>query len=803
MTISKKTLHDLEWPKFLEALASRCMCDESAQQCRTLPFLTEAEAWRQMMRVCELLRCIDDDDPPPLMQAERVQEALVHMASDGEVPREVLTAVAVNLKLFVALHRYMDNRKDICPQNAEAVLPAGSELSPLSLSRLAAEIQGTFDPDGGISENASQELYRLKKRAMSLRKNLLNQLEQLAEKRGDVIRDKTVTLRNERYVLPVRTDAHHPLKGIVHGSSSSGATLFVEPSEMVEQGNELTIAREEIVREEKRILESLRAMVRNQLDDVQYACRTVVETECTIAKARLCWDINAEMPIQKSPGTMKLIDARHPLLLLDGTQVVSNHITVTPGSTLLISGPNAGGKTVVLKTAGILALMLKAGLPISASPDSEVGIPEDVLSDIGDDQSLTTNLSTFSAHMKNIAEILDAAQEGSLVLLDELSAGTDPLEGTSLAQAILDRFNVTKAATLATTHFDTLKEYARNNNAYISAGMGFDAIAKTPNYQLTSGTTGYSSALSTARQYGIPQSVIDAAKTLLPKEVRKLSTAREELEQAKQHIEQERIALKEQLQVAQKAKDKYDEKRRSIAKQEQRFINKEQEALWASIRSARDAVRDAEKSIKRRRSDAKLVKEKQKEINAIAANLAPGEKLSSEKETSLPGRPAVADDIVTGATVHVVSMNKKGVVDSPLKGNTAYVKIAAIRMRITVDDMRIISDQSGKKSRGKSDTTLKRKFNAPPILTSDAVRTSANTLDLRGARVDEGIRKTDLFLDTALLEHTDVVYILTGHGTGALTAGIRKHLERSPYVETFRPGTKDEGGDAVTAVWMR
>ncbi|MBN2718519.1 MAG: hypothetical protein JXX14_21930, partial [Deltaproteobacteria bacterium] len=265
MTVTQKTLHDLEWTGFLEHVASRAANEESAALCRKIPFYQEDDAWHQMALVSEFVRCIDDDDPPPLLQAESVQEALIHMASDGEVPGEVLMAVAVNLKLFVALHRYLDNRRDVCPLNAHAVLPPHSDIAPLSLARLAAEIESTFDPDGSISDAASQELYRLRKRATTLRQNLLVRMEQIAEKHGDIIRDKTITLRNERYVIPIRTDAHHPIKGIVHGSSSSGATMFIEPSEVVEQGNELTLAREEIVREENRILAQLRAMVRQQL----------------------------------------------------------------------------------------------------------------------------------------------------------------------------------------------------------------------------------------------------------------------------------------------------------------------------------------------------------------------------------------------------------------------------------------------------------------------------------------------------------------------------------------------------------
>lgn len=800
MTVTSKTLQDLEWSKFLDRVAGRAANDESATLCKNIPFYGESEAWHQMALVQEFIRCIDDDDPPPLLQAEAVAEALLHMASDGEVPREVLMAVATNLKLFVSLHRYLDNRKDVCPLNAQTVLPEDSSISPISLARLAAEIESTFEPDGSISDSASQELYRLRKRATSLRQTLLVRMEQIAEAHEDVIRDRTITMRNERYVIPVRTDAHHPIRGIMHGSSSSGATMFIEPTELVEQGNELTLAREEIVREENRILEALRSMVRHQLDEVRYACQCIVQTECVIAKARLCWDINAVIPIRKSPGTLKLFHARHPLLLLDNIQVVPNDITVQPGTTLLISGPNAGGKTVVLKTAGILALMLKAGFPISASPDSEVGIPDEVLSDIGDDQSLSTHLSTFSAHMKNIAEILQYAQQGSLVLLDELSAGTDPLEGTSLAQALLDRFNQIRAATLATTHFDTLKEYARSSDHFISAGMGYNALQNIPDYKLTSGTTGYSSAFATARQYGIPQSVIDTARKLLPREVQKLGEARQALEEERRHWASEREQLAAQLAETVRAKEKYEEKRKAISKQEQRFINREQEALWSSIRSARDTIREAEKSIKRRRNDANLVNTKRREVNEIAARLAPGEQFSNLTLDELPGRPATAEDITPGTKVHVISTRKDGLIDSHLKGNTTYVKIGAIRMRAAIADLRVIS---GQKSAARNDATPRRPINAPPILTSDAVRTTDNTLDLRGDRMDEAVRKTDQFLDNALLTHTDVVYILTGHGTGALISGIRKHLENSPYVASFRSGTKEEGGDAVTAVWMR
>ncbi len=805
MFASSKTLIDLEWGIFLQHLASRCASSESEKRCLNLPFLSESDAWNHMELIDEFVTCINNDDTPPLLDAAFIAVDLVRIESDGEIEKEVYTAIAYNIRLFIALVSYLDNRKDICIKNRELLRSKSGDISIISLSRLAARIESTFTSDGAIADSASPKLAGLKKRVKSLRESILSQIEDIAKDNADILGDNNVTLRNDRYVLPVRTDKHRTLRGIVHGSSATGGTFFVEPQGLVESGNDLVLAKEAVIREEQRILARLRKMIKDDLPAVRYAGDSIIDFDTKIAAAKLSWDIDAAIPQKGSAGTLNLKGARHPLLILEGIKVVPNNIDIAPGKTLLISGPNAGGKTVVLKTAGILSLMLKAGLPVSAYSESVAGIPGNILSDIGDDQSLAESLSTFSAHMKNISSIFEQAKDGSIVLLDELSSGTDPFEGAALARAILDGFNRVDAATISTTHFRSVKEYAVEHEQFEIAAMGYDAALQKPTYQLLSGVSGHSSAISTARQYGIPAAVLDCAVTLLPEDVQKLNSAIEKAEKEQKDLEIEKNRLKEAVSKAQKDRDKYSALLKEIKKREDKFINRESEALWESIRSARSVVRDAERSIRRKKADINAVKDARVKINKAA------DSVDIKKITgvdTVTGRVPSLEDIRPGAAVYIISTKHKGVADSFLKGNTFYVKVNNIRMRVSLDDVRIIDNKGGNSAKSVKQNSLnsskQRIYKTPRgAELQDAIRTSQNTLNLRGVRVDEGIDMLDCFLDDALKTGSDIVYVLTGYGTGALMSGIRRHLKESRYVEKFRPGTKEEGGDAVTAIWLR
>jgi DNA mismatch repair protein MutS2 len=815
MRFPEKTQKDLEWPRLLRQLAKRCTGEEAALACEQLPFLSSKDAKERLTLVQEFMVCILEGDPPPSLPAIPIGEWLVHIRGEASVSGEALRHIAKNLKLYIAIARYLENRRDVCPKNASLVIPENHDMSALGLARLASEIDSAFDPDGNIADGASPELGHLRRRTISLRKHLVSSIEKIAERESDLLQERTVTLRNDRFVIPVRADAHRRLSGIVHGASGSGATIFVEPEQVIETGNELMLAREKVIREEARILADLCAAVRDQLDDVALVNRLTIEVETRIAAARLSVDIDASVPKPAKAGVATLIGIRHPLLLLDGVNVVPNNISLDHGQSIVISGPNAGGKTVVLKTIGLLSLMLAAGLPIPVDPDSHMGIPKNVLSDIGDDQSLEKNLSTFSAHMSNIASILAASKDGCIILLDELASGTDPSEGAALAEAFLEKFNHQGATTLSTTHFDALKVRAQEGEGFVNAAVDFDIADMRPTFQLRQGTPGRSSALAVASRFGAPKEVIERARQILPGEARDLTKVIETLEEERRKLLLERQALETARQEAEKARQKSVEKLAKLRAKQSNVIDEEAKALWDSIRAARQKMRDVEKSVKRRNVKIVDINKARSVVNDLAEALEPGGKLSPKDKMDLPGKPAAKEQLVPGAAVYVQTFGATGTVDSAPRGGKLFVRIGNIKSSVKIEELRIVapSKAADKKHKVKKGVPKRTTGRGRPAASntqdrvmrdsSEAIKTSENTIDLRGMTSDEAIDATDAFLDNALKRNWNVVFVLHGHGTGALKSAIRTYLEESDYVDDFRPGGKNQGGDGITVVWLR
>ncbi len=800
MKFPQKSLSDLEWPRLLEHLAARATGEEAAERCRNLPFLEYEQVPDHLVLISELLHCMREGDPPPALPVYPVGEWLARIRGEGSVPAEALLHIAAALKCFTAIARYLENRRDACPLNAAIVVPADGGVSPLSLARLAAEIESSFEPDGAIADGASPNLGSLRRQVVTLRKRLVQRIEKIAEQEDDLLQERTVTIRNDRFVLPVRADAHRRVSGLVHGASGSGATVYIEPEAVIGIGNDLMLAREEVAREEARVLAGLCLAVRDQQEEVQTALRLTVEVETRIAAARLAQDLEATVPEPVSPGQFDLRGARHPLLALDGVEVVPITVRGVGGQCLVISGPNAGGKTVALKTVGLLGLMLAAGIPIPTDPDSRLGVPRDVLTDIGDDQSLERNLSTFSAHMTNIVSILGTAEDGALVLLDELAAGTDPSEGAALAEALLEQLNDLHATTLATTHFDSLKARAQAGDGFSNAAVGFDMNEMSPTFELRLGTPGSSSALAVARRFGAPVSVIERAKQILPGGVRDLTKAVEALDAERRKAALEYQALADARHAADDSRRRHDEEISRLCQKQTELLDKETGELWAAIRRAREKVREVETSIRRRRTDAAAVTRARKAINEVAEDLDPGGKLSRDDPEQLPGRPASPDDIKPGTQVFVRAFGATGTVESKLKSGRTFVRVGNVKTRVELEDLRVLAPKGKKNKTGSSKRPTPKGVSTLPR--PQALRMRENTIDLRGMTVDEAVDATDSFLDRALKEDWPTVFILHGHGTGALRNAVRAYLEESRYVESSRPGEQDEGGDGITVAWL-
>lgn len=797
-----KTLKDLEWDRLKEHIARRAAGEPVAARCRELPFLSAEQIPLHLMLVREFARCFDDGDPPPSLPVADVDMWLGHIAGEGVVPPQGLTEIASNLKLYVALARFLDNRRDVCPENARAVIPGDDSVNAFGLARLAAEIESAFEPDGSIRDTASPALGSLRRKVLSLREHLVETLDRIALREEDILRERTYTLRNERFVLPVRADAHRRLPGIVHGASGSGATIFVEPEYTIELGNELMLAREAVIREEKRILKELCNAVRDQISEIRRAQKALLAGAVRVACGRLSHDLTAEIPQPNAPGHVSLVRVRHPLLVLDGVKVVPINIEGKPGMSLVVSGPNAGGKTVSLKTVGLCSLMLAAGLPIPATADSRMGVFDAVLSDIGDEQSLERSLSTFSGHMANISSILETAGPNTLVLLDELAAGTDPAEGAALAEAILAALNQKGATNFATTHFDALKAEASSRGDFLNAAVGFDTLRMVPTFELRIGTPGSSSALSVAARYGIGTEILEHAKRLLPEGVRELALVVERLERERTEAAREREALAEQRRKFERAEESLRRELAVLKQKQTKFVDEETQKLWEAIRKAREEVRRAELSLKRRK-EARTISAARETVEETVSKLKIGGALDSRSEDDLPGRKTRIEELRPGARVFVVPFGKSGVVDSLDKADELFVRIGPLKTRVGAGDLRLLEAASKPSaSKGRPVRHLPTPAESGSEQTSLALQTGDNTIDLRGMRADEAQDAVDKFLDRALSNSIANVFIIHGHGTGALRSAVREYLSSSGYVSKFRSALPEEGGDGVTIAWL-
>jgi DNA mismatch repair protein MutS2 len=491
---------------------------------------------------------------------------------------------------------------------------------------------------------------------------------------------------------------------------------------------------------------------------------------------------------------------RHPLLLAAGQNVVSNDIRVHGGRALVVSGPNAGGKTVALKCLGLAAWMVRAGVPVPADPASKIGWFGSVLADVGDEQSLSRNLSTFSAHLVTIAEILSRSGPDTLVLLDELAAGTDPEEGAALAGSILEALTERGAAVVVTTHYERLKEMAaEGGRAFDNASVGFDFEAMAPTFKLLLGVPGPSSALAVARRFGLSERVVARARELLPTHAVSREEVVRKLEQERAELEKERATLRGELALQQALREELEAARAAEERATESELARESRELVALVQRARGEVREAQRRLKET-NDANELRELERQVNRAAAHVAIGGTLARRSSARGGAAPAASlnESLVPGTSVRLKSGGTLAVVESaPERGQ---VRLRAGAMKLVLPLSEIDSIQAGR-PKGTSGPAPRPKSRLAPT-SEAAVRTADNTLDLRGERLEDALARVDAFLDQMLGEGHAVGFVLHGHGTGALKSAVREHLGASRYVGNARPAEPDEGGDAYTVFWI-
>ena len=700
-------------------------------------------------------------------------------------------------------------------------LLTGRARSVANFRSLGDAIRRAILPNGEISDDASPELRRIRASLGRARETIQSALQRILHARGAPQGEDYVTRRNDRFVIPVRASDRRTVQGVVHASSATGQTVFVEPLETLDLNNRLVQLAEEETAEIARILAELTSRVAADRGPLMHAVATIAELDSLFARARFAGAFDACMPVFSDTATITLEVARHPVLennlRAQGRAVVPMSLTLGGEETVLvISGPNTGGKTVALKTVGLAALSAQAGIPVAAHV-ARLPIFDQVLADIGDEQSIAADLSTFSAHILNLKSMLASLTARSLVLVDEMGTGTAPEEGAALAVALLDEFRSRQCLVLATTHHDRLKAYASTTPGVLNASVEFDDVKLAPTYRLRVGVPGGSSGIAIARRLGLPESVVDRANALIAPEAREaaaliayLHRSRDELEQMQRDLaeqtrllEEERRALREEW---------VERQRKRIAELEQRVADA-LSGFERDVNRALEAVKDRElraqleKQTRRRLAEARS--EMRGEVDAaVVAQLSESQAdLGVVAETL---RPPSEAELVPGVRVRVRGFSAP-VVLRRRSESSAEVEAGPLRMKVPLAEITaIVAEEPGKAAGGAGKVGLASAKRASAHgVTVHAVSlpseagADADEINVIGNTVEEATRRVDKFIDVAALAGKPQVRVIHGHGTGALRRGLAEFLGSHPLVERIHAEADDRGGTAITVVELK
>ena len=701
---------------------------------------------------------------------------------------------------------------------------------PRELNSLVARISNKILPSGELDDRASPELAQIRHEITSLRSRITRSLERLMHRSAEAIQDELVTIRNDRFVIPVKADHRGRVQGVAHGYSSSGATAFIEPLETIESNNELQGLHEAEAREIARILFGLSDELRAQLPAIEMAAAAVAELDFVNAKAIFHRQFRCTIPQIDSARTLELIEARHPLLeenlrASGGAVVPVSFALDDDKNAMIISGANAGGKTVVLKTTGLLALMALSGISVPAV-SARFPFYATVLADIGDHQSLAANLSTFTSHVANIARMIEICEAPALVLLDEVGTGTDPEEGSALGVAVVDHFRrVCNAHVIATTHYSGLKMYAGNEAGVINASVEFDEKTLRPTYRLLVGLAGASSGLEIARRFGVPKGIVDAAvssvadSSLQASEyLRRIKREAEEAEALRIALDEERAAVAEKFASLDKEAAKRERERQAAFEQmAQRTVADLEKRARELVGRIEDRAERTRAEREAQRSVAEMKRAAQSAANSTSRSVrivrdgqpAPTETpapASRAEEDVIEYVTAAPREIVVGDKVKLLSFGSVGIVDQ-IKDGYAEVRVKALRFREKLENLELVEQhpsaksQQGAKPQGKLEKL--RRSTGTEVHLSGAEQNARSELNVIGQTTDEAVDAVDKFLDEASLASLSQVRIVHGHGTGALRRAIANLLGDHPHVARFVAAPPDQGGTGATLVELR
>ena len=790
----EKSIHTLELPRVLDMLANEAVTDEGKELCRNArPSADRAEVLRLQKQTSAAFDMLVKRGTPSFSGVRPVAAALQRADRGGSLNTRELLDIAQVLRCARSVKEYGTGEA-----TGKTVLDG--YFYNLSANRfLEDKITGSILSEEEIADSASPELADIRRHiraAASKVRDVLNRL--ISSNQSKYLQDAIITMRGGRYVVPVKSEHKNDIPGLVHDVSGSGGTFFIEPMGVVNANNEL---RELQAREEKeieRILAELSADCAGFKDGIQQDYELLVALDAIFARGRLSSRMGAMEPVLGN--YIELRRARHPLL--DQKTAVRNDLALGRDfDTLVITGPNTGGKTVTLKTLGLLTLMAQCGLHIPAADGSTVKVCSMVMADIGDEQSIDQSLSTFSSHMVNIVSILEQADDSALILFDELGAGTDPVEGAALAAAIIESVRAMGCLVAATTHYAELKVYAMSTPGVENASCEFNVETLAPTYRVLIGVPGKSNAFAISRRLGLPDYIIQKAADRIDAENVRFEDVLSQLDIQRQAMEREKEKAEQLRREMESAKAQADQYRERIEEERRKATEKAQAEARAIIDEARDTADKVFKELnemRRRQERAGAGVDDNGQRAELRRKLNEAENDLGGRKENLPPPPPTRD-AVAGDLVEIVKMGTQAEVTAVNKDGTLQLQAGILKLKARQEEVRVLEDATARKRQSEKDkkrhsATVKHEFRAAAAKAE---------LDIRGMMVDEGLAAVDQFLDNALLGKLETVTIIHGKGTGALRKAVREHLKRSRYVKEFRPGVYGEGEDGVTVVTLR
>ena len=782
-------LEKIEYPKILNILSAYALTYIGKEKCATLtPSKNKNDVQNMLKETEEALNILYRCNTPPISEIADNAKNLKTIESYGTLSIKSILELTNILKMSYELKKYFYN--DFLESN-EFIYLADIFSKLYSNSLIIEKISYSIIDENTIDDRASKNLAFIRKKQRNIEQDIKTKLNTFLHSStySKYIQENVITIRNDRYVIPVKDEYRGQIKGFVHDISSSGSTVFIEPISVFELNNELANLKNEENLEIEKILQDLSKLFYPYANEIKEDIECIGKLDFAFAKAKYSRDIHGITPIINTQKQIILKDAKHPLLDQEKAVPISLELGTT-FNTLVITGPNTGGKTVTLKTVGLLTAMACSGLNIPASIQSSIYVFDNIFADIGDDQSITESLSTFSAHMTNIVDIVKNSTENSLILVDELGSGTDPVEGASLAISVLDYFKSNSSLTVATTHYQELKKYALTTDGFENASVEFDVNTLSPTYHLLIGVPGKSNAFEISRKLGLPDSIINEAKSNLTKNDIDFEELLKNIYDNKSKIENEKLEISKKLNEITKLKKSLERDNTKLNEQEHEIINNAKVQARNILLDAKEEANEIiskMNDVSKSNSDLNNLRNKlNKDIKDISA-------ASLSNNVAKESKSAISiEDAKPNTEVFVTTLCQNGIIVSNVsKSNEVQVQVGSMKLSVKLKYLeKIVNKNKTNKSTSSYSSVSKAKH-------------VSSEINVIGLNVEEAVFAVDKFLDDCSIANLQTVRIVHGKGTGKLREGIHKFLKSNSRVKSFRVGTYGEGEMGVTVVELK